>query len=129
MRENLNLALVEGNLVRDPEYHQTKKGMPLCKFDIATNDDFLANGEKVSNVYYIGVTTWNKTADACSKYLKKGKRVRVSGKLHQDRWQDKEGKSRQKLYINASKVNFLSFLKKDDHQDNDKKGINEVIPF
>lgn len=116
MEKALNLSLVEGRLTRDPDLFYTKNGNGICKFDIAVNSS-IKKGEKYENeVSYISVNTWNKIADACAQYLKKGTKVRVRGKIKQDLWTAKNGEKRKKFYIEAAAVDFLSSPKKKEEQ-------------
>ena len=110
---NLNSILVEGNLVRDPELSYTTKGMAVCKFSVACNRFYKQDQEFQKEVSYFDVTTWSRLAETCSQYLKKGRGVRVVGRLKQDRWTDAEGKGRSKILIVAEHVEFKPQLK--DH--------------
>ena len=107
MEKALNLSLVEGRLTRDPDLFYTKNGNGVCKFDIAVNDNFKAGEKEINEVSFISVNTWNKIADACAQYLKKGSKVRIKGRLKQDSWLSKEGIKRIKTYIEAASVDFL----------------------
>lgn len=80
----------------------------MCKFDIAVNSNFKANGKDVNEVSFISVNTWNKVADACAKYLKKGAKVRVKGRLKQNSWTTKEGSKKTKVFVEAATVDFLA---------------------
>ncbi len=108
MNAYLNLSLVEGRLVRDPDIYYTKNGAAVCKFDIAVNFFSKMSDKRVEEVSFIGVSVWNKLAEACGKYLKKGALVRVKGRLRQDKWTDKDGVTRTKVYIEGSTVDFLN---------------------
>lgn len=108
MTEQLNLALVEGRLVKDPELKQTENGKSFCKFDIASNRFYLDGDNKVEETTFIGIMVWNRVAETCAKFLKKGKLVRVNGRLHQFRWKDDTGQNKQKIFIKANTINFLS---------------------
>jgi len=112
MDKALNLSLVEGRLTRDPDLFYTKNGNEVCKFDIAVNSNFKANGKNVDEVSFISVNTWNKVADACAKYLKKGSKVRVKGRLKQNSWTSKDGAKKNKIYVEASGVDFLGSNRK-----------------
>jgi len=96
---NLNSILIEGNLVRDPEMSYTPKGVAVCKFAVASNRFYKQEEELQKEVSYFDVTTWMRLAEVCGEYLKKGRGVRVAGRLKQDRWTDPEGKGRSKVYI------------------------------
>ncbi len=109
----LNLSLVEGNLTRDPELVYTKNGISVCKFDVAVNTNMKSSGKTISEVSFISVTTWNKIADACGQYLKKGSKVRVKGRLKQESWiSKKNGEKKNKIHIEAVSVEFLGSPKK-----------------
>lgn len=103
----LNSILVEGNLVRDPITKTLSSGNQVCGFTLATNHYYKLNGETRENeVSYFDVETWSRLATTCSQYLKKGRGVRVVGRLKQDRWIDPEGKPRTKIKIVAEHVEF-----------------------
>jgi single-strand DNA-binding protein len=110
---NLNSILVEGNLVRDPELSYTPKGVAVCKFTVASNRFYKQEEELQKEVSYFDVTTWTRLAEVCGEYLKKGRGVRVVGRLKQDRWTDPEGKGHSKVYVVAEHVEFKPQIKKD----------------
>ena len=98
--------MIEGNLVRDPEKKELDGGHKLCTFSVATNRYFNQNNEKKSETSFFDVEVWNKTAELCLKTLSKGRGVRVVGRLKQDRWADKEGKSHSKIKVIGETVEF-----------------------
>ena len=95
---NLNSLLIEGNLVQDPELSYTPKGTALCKFTVASNRFFKQDQETQKEVSFFDVTTWARLAEVCGEYLKKGRGVRVVGRLKQDRWTDPDGKPHSRIY-------------------------------
>jgi single-strand DNA-binding protein len=103
---NLNSILLEGNLVRDPEINQTPKGTPVCKFSIASNRFYKLDDEFQKEVSFFDITTWSRLAEVCGEYLKKGRGVRIVGRLKQDRWSGIDGKTKSKVYIIAEHVEF-----------------------
>jgi len=114
---NLNSTIVEGNLTRDPEYHTTPKGTPVCTFSVATNRFYKKDDEQQKEVSFINVETWAKLADNCHQYLNKGRGVRVVGRLKQDRWVNQEGKNRQRIKVVAEHVDFKPVFAKNGPQD------------
>ena len=114
MERSLNLSLIEGRLTRDPDLVYTKSGIAICKFDIAVNFNFKNNGETTKEISFISVNTWNKTADACAQFLKKGSKVRIKGRLKQDSWISKNGEKKSKIHVEASSVEFLGSPKKNE---------------
>lgn len=94
-----NKVIMVGNLTSDPELRYTKDGTPVCNLRIAVND-------YKDEVLFIGVTVWDKQAEACGQYLVKGKQVLVEGKLQERSW-EQDGQKRSKMEINAINVKFL----------------------
>lgn len=111
---NLNSILIEGNLVRDPELSYTPKGTAVCKFSVACNRAFKQDDQLQKEVSYFDVSTWTRLAEVCGEYLKKGRGVRVVGRLKQDRWADADGKPHSRVFIVAEHVEFKPQLKKQD---------------
>lgn len=93
-----------GNLVQDPEIRYTPDGTPVANFTIAVNEKFGEN----EKVHFLPVVCWRKLAEAVAEYQKKGQRVAVSGRLEQQRWEDKDGNKRSMIKIVAHTVDFLS---------------------
>jgi single-strand DNA-binding protein len=110
---NLNSVLIEGNLVRDPEYRTTGKGTPVCRFSLASNRFFKQDSETEKEVGYFETETWGKLADSCQRMGHKGRGVRVVGRLKQERWQDRDGNAKSKVVIVADHVEFRPETKKD----------------
>ena len=73
-------------------------------------------------VSYFDVTTWARLAEVCGEYLKKGRGVRVVGRLKQDRWTSPEGQGRSKVSIVAEHVEFKPQLKGKDGDGKDGEG-------
>lgn len=103
---NLNSILLEGNLTRDPEIKYSAKGNCICEFAIASNRFIKLDNEYQKEVSFFNVVTWSKLAETCSEHLKKGRGVRVVGRLKQDRWTNEEGENRARIYIIAEHVEF-----------------------
>jgi single-strand DNA-binding protein len=110
---NLNSILIEGNLVRDPLYRSTPKGTPVCTFSLASNRFFRQDSGLEKEVSFFDVETWAKLAEACNNLGKKGRGVRVVGRLKQDRWTGNDGKPRSRISIVAEHVEFRPEFKKE----------------
>lgn len=118
---SLNSILIEGNLTKDPKLTETPKGTPVCTFSLASNRYFKQDDEQHNEVSFFDVETWAKLAGTCSEYLKKGRGVRVVGRLKQDRWDDKEGNPRSRIKIVAEHVDFKPDFK-GKNRDEDEDG-------
>jgi len=109
---DLNSFIGIGRLTRDPELRYTPGGTGVCKFGIAINRTYRnQEGNNIEEVLFINVTTWGKQAENVSQFLKKGRRVAISGELRSNNWQDKEGNKRTSFEINARTVQFLDLVK------------------
>lgn len=105
----LNKVLLIGNLTRDPELRYTQNGSAVCEIGMAINRTYMSNNEKKEDVCYVDVNVWGRSAEACSRYLKKGSSLFVEGRLNFDQWTDKDsGKTRSKLKVVAERTQFLS---------------------
>lgn len=113
MLNNLNSIIVEGNLVRDPVLKTTPNGHQVCSFSVASNRFYRQNDETEKEVSFFDVETWSRLAQTCAETLKKGRGVRVVGRLKQDRWEDASGKTQAKIKIVAEHVEFKPVFKQD----------------
>ncbi|MBU1132664.1 MAG: single-stranded DNA-binding protein [Patescibacteria group bacterium] len=93
---NLNKVMLIGNLTRDPELRFTPQGNAVSSFVVATNREWVSQGEKKQSVDFHNVVSWNKLAEICGELLKKGMRVYVEGRLQTRDWEDTDGKKRYK---------------------------------
>ncbi len=104
---SLNSILVEGNLTRDPNLKTFISGNQVCHFTLATNRSYKNADEAYEKeVSYFDVEAWARLGETCSQYLKKGRGVRVVGRLKQDRWTDPDGKPHNRVKIVAEHVEF-----------------------
>ncbi len=110
---NLNSILIEGNMVRDPLLRNTPKGTAVCSFSLASNRYFRQETGYEKEVSFFEVETWSKLAQACNNLGKKGRGVRVVGRLKQDRWTGNDGKPHAKVTIVAEHVEFRPEIKKE----------------
>lgn len=111
---SLNSILIEGNLTRDPVLKETPKGTSVCDMSVASNRFYKQDDELQKEVSFFDVEAWSRLAEACAQNLKKGRGVRVVGRLKQDRWTDGEGKIHDKIKIVAEHIEFKPEFKKED---------------
>jgi single-strand DNA-binding protein len=111
---NLNSILIEGNLVRDPALRSTAKGSAVCTFSLASNRYHKHENGVEQEVSFFDVEAWAKLAETCQTMGRKGRGVRVVGRLKQNRWNDDEGKSHSKVSIVAEHIEFRPDFKKDN---------------
>src|SRR5215208_5518011 len=90
---SVNKVMLIGNLTRDVELRNTEKGTAVASFGLATNRNWTQGetGEKREETDFHRIVAWGKLAELCEKYLKKGRKVYVEGRLHSHSWTDNEG--------------------------------------
>jgi len=109
---NLNSILIEGNMVRDPLLRTTQKGTSVCNFTIACNRFYRQDANLEKEVGFFDVEAWGKLGNACANLGRKGRGVRVVGRLKQDRWTGNDGKNHTKVAIVAEHVEYRPDFKK-----------------
>lgn len=103
MAKSINQVILMGRLTRDPEQRTTSTGKLIVSFGIAV--DRVGQDDSAD---FFDVTAWEKLGELVAKYLGKGSRVLVQGRLRQDSWEDKEtGKKRSRVEVTATDVTFL----------------------
>ncbi|HNY26630.1 MAG TPA: single-stranded DNA-binding protein [Candidatus Sumerlaeota bacterium] len=104
----LNKVMLIGNLTRDPELSYTTSGTALAKLGLAVNrrTKNRQTNEWQDETAFVDVDAWTHTAEFCAKYLKKGSRVFVEGRLRQHSWEAQDGSKRSKLSVTAERVEF-----------------------
>jgi single-strand DNA-binding protein len=80
---NLNSVLIEGDLMRDPELSYTREGAAVCTFTVASQRCYKQDEKFEKEVSCFDVTTQSRLAEICGEYLKKGRGVRIVGRLKQ----------------------------------------------
>ena len=97
MAGSVNKVILVGNLGRDPEIRNTQSGMKIVNLRIATSETWndKASGERQERTEWHNVVIMNdRLADVAERFLKKGSKIYVEGKLQTRKWTDKEGQER-----------------------------------
>ncbi len=111
----MNKVMLIGNLTRDVETMALGNGTPLAKFGLAINQRYKnKDGDYKTDATFVDVEAWRKTAEFAGKYLKKGRRVYVEGRLKFDKWQADDGSNRTKLTVTADRIQFADSKKDSD---------------
>jgi single-strand DNA-binding protein len=93
-------------MVRSPLIKASPKGTPVCNFSIASNRYYRQDSNLEKETGFFEIEAWGKLASACSSQGRKGRGVRVVGRLKQDRWTDSGGKNHTKISIVAEHVEY-----------------------
>ena len=106
---SINRVVISGNLTRDPELRQTAGGLPVLGFGVAVNDrrknQQTGEWEDVPN--FVDCTLFGARADSVAKFLSKGAKIAIEGKLRWSQW-EKDGQKRSKLEVIVDELEFMS---------------------
>ena len=104
----LNRAEIIGNLTRDPEVRTTANGQLVASFSVATNHAWKdASGQKQEKAEFHHVVAWGKLAEICQKFLHKGRKVFLDGRLQTREWEGQDGAKRNRTEIVAETMILL----------------------
>ncbi len=108
--QGLNTVSIGGNLCRNAELRATASGMAVLTFSVAVNESRKnqQTGEYEDYPNYVDCTMFGRRAESVSRYLTKGTYVALTGRLHQNRWQNKDGQNRSKLEVTVDNIHFES---------------------
>lgn len=108
--QGLNTVSIGGNLCRNAELRATASGMAVLTFSVAVNESRKnqRTGEYEDYPNYVDCTMFGRRAESISRYLTKGTYVALTGRLHQNRWQNKDGQNRSKLEVTVDNIHFES---------------------
>ena len=108
MARGLNKVMIIGNLGKDPEMKYTQQGKPVTTFSVAvsrTRRD--ADGQMKDETEWFRVVAWEKLAETCNEYLRKGSKVYIEGRLQTREYQAQDGQTRQSVEIVANEMLIL----------------------
>lgn len=117
----MNKLFIIGNITKDPDARVTQGGVNITSFTVAVNRRHLRDGQPETD--FFRVTTWNKLAESCQKYLTKGRKVAVTGSVSVSTYKTQDGQFRAVLEVNADDVEFLNTK---TEQKDQKTGYVEV---
>ena len=123
---SINRVIISGNLTRSPELRSTSAGLPVMQMNVAVNDRRKDpnTGEWQDYPNFVDCTLFGQRAEHVAKWLDKGSKVAVEGKLRWSQW-EKDGVKRSKIEVVADEIEFMSQNKKQEDTDLH----SEDIPF
>ena len=134
MSGTLNKVMLIGHLGDDIKMHYFDGGGSIGRFPLATNESYVNKntGEKVSNTEWHNLVVRNKAAEICEKYLSKGDRIYVEGRIKTRKWIGEDGADRYSTEINVNEFTFLT-TKKDVSQTSPSDSVpntnSEAVPL
>ena len=112
MNGTVNKVILIGNLGKDPEIRRLENGAVVATFSIATSESFIDknSGEKKEITDWHDIVLWRGLAEIAEKYIRKGTKIYVEGKLKKRSWQDKEGNTKYNTEVIGEELTILSRL-------------------
>jgi single-strand DNA-binding protein len=107
----VNRVLLSGRLTRDPDRRYAADGTHVTSFTMAFNRHYRTReGRLAEHTGYVSVMTYQRLAEVCGQYLRKGSAVLVEGRLQMREWTAAQGGARQRLELRGEAVHFLEKL-------------------
>ena len=113
MSGTLNKVMLIVHLGDEVKMHYFEGGNCIGRFPLATNETYTnrQTGERVTNTDWHNIVVRNKAAEICEKYLSKGDKVYVEGRLKNRQWQGEDGNTRYTTEVHVQDFTFLSTKK------------------
>lgn len=105
----MNKIILIGNLTRDPEITTTNNGVSVCRFSLAVQRGFNSNQDANNGptADFFNIVVWRGLAENCHKFLKKGSKCCVVGRIQNVSYEAQDGSKRYTTEITANDVEFL----------------------
>ncbi len=125
MAGTLNKVMLIGHLGDEVKMHYFEGGGSIGRFPLATNETYTnkQTNERVSNTEWHNIVVRNKGAEICEKYLSKGDKVYIEGRLKTRKWQDDKGNDRYSTEIQCIDFTFLSTKKESEANASNKPPV------
>lgn len=120
MNGSINKVILIGNLGKDPDVRRLENGAVVASFPLATSEIYTdkQSGEKRETTDWHDIVLWRGLAEVAEKYLKKGVKIYVEGKLKKRSWTDKEGHQRYATEVVGDDLTILSRPDNSERQSN-----------
>ena len=122
MTASMNKVILIGNLGKSPETRTLESGVVMCRFPIATSETYKnrKSGERTSHTEWHNVVLWRGLAEVAEKYLNKGDKILIEGRIRSRSWEDKEsGQMRFITEILAYQMQMIGSVKKSSEDINE----------
>jgi single-strand DNA-binding protein len=119
MNGTLNKVMLIGHLGDDIKMHYFEGGNCIGRFPLATNEVYInkSTNEKITSTEWHNLVVRNKAAEICEKYLTKGDKIYIEGRIKSRQWQAEDGTTKYTTEIQVTEFTFLT-VKKDDSAKN-----------
>jgi single-strand DNA-binding protein len=114
---SINKVILVGNLTRDPELKHTEGKKPVCIIGLATNRNWTdQKGQRHEETEYHRLIAWDKLAETCHQYLRKGRKVYAEGRLQSHSYTGQDGIEKTGVEIVLEKIEMLDSMPEDVRQ-------------
>jgi single-strand DNA-binding protein len=111
---SVNKVILVGNLTRDPELKQPERKKPVCLIGLATNRHWTdENGHRHEEPEYHRIVAWDKLAETCHQFLRKGRKVYLEGRLQSRTYTGQDGMEKHAVEIVLEKMEMLDSMPQD----------------
>lgn len=108
MAGSLNKVMIIGNLGKDPEMKYTQQGTPITSFSVAVGRTWKGpDGQQQEETEWFRVVAWEKLAEQCNEFLRKGRKVYIEGRLKTREWTPQDGQKRSITEVVATSMIML----------------------
>jgi single-strand DNA-binding protein len=128
--KSVNKVTLLGNVTRDPEMHYTENKKEVCSFGLATNRSWVPydSNEKHEETEFHRIVAWDKLAETCHQFLRKGRKVYLEGRLRTRSYTDKDDIKRTVTEIVLDEMVMLDSMPEDVKQSLDLKDESTNAP-
>jgi single-strand DNA-binding protein len=127
--KSVNKVILLGNLTRDPELRHTENKKPVCAFGLATNRNWVSyDGTKHEETEFHRLVAWDKLAETCHQFLRKGRKVYVEGRLQTRVYTDNDGIKREVTEIVLEDLVMLDKMPDDVKESLEVKDASDGAP-
>jgi single-strand DNA-binding protein len=118
----MNKVILFGNVGKDPEVKTLAEGKKVAKFSLATSEHSKdKDGNKVSTATWHNIVVWDKLAELCEKFVKKGSSIILEGKISYRTYEDKDGNTKYYTEIVCNTMHFAGGKKEESQESNEGK--------
>ena len=127
-----NRVTLIGNLGKNPETRTLESGVIMCRFPIATSETYKnrKSGKKTNHTEWHNIVLWRGLAEVAEKYLSKGDKILIEGRIRSRSWQDKESsQTRYTTEILADQMQMIGSANKTSVSDNSNEVKESAASF
>lgn len=114
----MNKVILTGNVGKDPEVKHLESGTTVANFSLATNESYTnRNGEKVQDTEWHNIVAWGKIAETIERYVFKGSKLLVEGKIRTSSWEGRDGNTHYKTEVLIHNFEFIGAKPQEQRRD------------